>query len=59
MPSWSLGLDLSIALSDEIALYAKYSYLSNQYRYPVSWAEDTWGEQQAFVGVQLTFGSGN
>jgi hypothetical protein len=50
------GARLAFDLSENVSLYADYSYLTNPSRPPVSLQEDTWGEQALFAGVEVMFG---
>ena len=48
-------MQFSYTFGAGMALVASYSYLSNPSRPPVSFSEDTFGEHQFFVGMDVSF----
>ncbi len=50
------GLDLAFGVGGGMAVVARYSFLNNPSRPPVSFNEDLYGEHQFFVGLDMIFG---
>lgn len=49
------GLNIAFPFGEGMALVASYSYLTNPSRPPVEFSEDTFGEHQFFVGIDIAF----
>jgi hypothetical protein len=51
------GVKTVLDLGENMALFADYSYLTNESRAPVSTSRDTFGEQMFFIGAEVRFGA--
>jgi hypothetical protein len=49
------GVNIAYAFGNGVALVASYSYLNNPSRPPVKFDQDTFGEHQFFVGIDVGF----
>lgn len=49
------GVNIAFPFGEGMALVASYSYLSNASRPPVKFDQDTFGEHQFFVGIDVAF----